>query len=92
MTTRNGEAGNASSPLAVTDGSNVAVAAVIGGGIVTLWAIRRGFSGIGDFQLRGSTIGAVEWLAYMAVVSGTIRILSVNYPENRALQALNFVS
>lgn len=79
-------------PVVNSDGSNVAVAAVIGGGLVTLWALRRGMKGIGDFQLTGSAVGAVEWLAYMAVVSGTIRVLSVNYPDNPIVQALTFVS
>ena len=69
----------------------LAVAAVIGGGLVTLALLRKGLGGLGDVQLRASTLGALEWLAYAAVVGGTIRVLQTNYPDSKLVSALGFV-
>ena len=78
------EMGNAGS-------ETLAVATVIGAGLVTLTLLRKGLGGLGDFQLRASTLGAVEWLAYAAVVGGTIRVLQTNYPDSKIVNALGFV-
>ena len=72
-------------------GSELAVALVIAGGLGTLYAIRKGLVGIGDLRLTGSTVGAIEWLAYAAVVGGTLRVLSTQYPDNPIIGALGFV-
>lgn len=72
-------------------GEPMAVAAVVGLGLATLYALNRGFRGIGDFQLTGSTVRGIEWAANAMVVGGTLRVLQANFPENRFVQALAFV-
>lgn len=69
----------------------VAVAAVVVGGVVTLYALNKGLRGIGDLRLTGSAAGAVEWLAYAAVVGGAVRVAQVQWPDHPAVQALGFV-
>jgi hypothetical protein len=72
-------------------GDELIVAGVILGGMATLYALRKGMKGIGDFQLTGSTVGALEWAAYAAVVGGTIRVLQANFPENKIVRAVSFI-
>ena len=72
-------------------GSELSVALVILGGLGTLYAIRKGLVGIGDLRLTGSTIGAIEWLAYAAVVGGSLRVAQTQFPDSEILKALAFV-
>lgn len=69
----------------------IAVALVLAGGLVSLAILRKGMKGIGDLQLFASTMGAVEWLAYAAVVGGTLRVAQINFPDNKLVQALAFI-
>jgi hypothetical protein len=70
---------------------NLAVAIVLAGGLVSLALLRKGMKGIGDLQLFASAMGAVEWLAYAAIVGGTLRVAQINFPENKLVQALAFI-
>lgn len=72
-------------------GVEMQVALTIAAGVGILYMLRKGMKGIGDFQLTGSTVGAVEWAAYAAVVGGTFRVLQANFPESKVVQALAFV-
>ena len=72
-------------------GSEVSVAVLILAGLGTLYAIRRGLLGIGDLRITGSAVGALEWLAYAAVVGGSLRVLSTQFPDSEVIKALNFV-
>lgn len=74
-----------------TDSSTLAVGGVILGGLATLYLLRRGLRGIGDLQLTGSALSAVEWAAYAAVVGGTLRVAQTAFPDNKVVQALGFV-
>ena len=69
----------------------IAVALVLAGGLVSLAILRKGMKGIGDLQLFASTMGAVEWLAYAAVVGGALRVAQINFPDNKLVQALAFI-
>lgn len=69
----------------------VAVAAVIVGGLVILWGIRKGVKGLGPIELAGSTLSAVEFLGYLMVVGGTVRVVSHRYPDSPLSRALGFV-
>ena len=69
----------------------IAVALVLAGGLVSLAILRKGLKGVGDLQLFASTMGAVEWLAYAAVVGGGLRIAQINFPDNKLVQALAFI-
>lgn len=69
----------------------LAVAGVIGAGLLILISLRKGLKGIGDFQLTGSALGAVEWFAYAAVVGGTVRVLQTQYPDSKIINAIAFV-
>lgn len=68
-----------------------AVAALILGGAVMLYGLRRGMRGIGPIELTGSMVGAAEFLAYLIVVGGTIRTLQTRFPDHAVSRALAFI-
>lgn len=70
------------------DGDQAAVAAAIVGGLVLLYAIRRGVR-VGPVALTGSALGAAEWLGYALVVGGTLRTAATIWPENGLVRAVN---
>jgi hypothetical protein len=68
-----------------------AVAVMILAGLGILYAVRKGVRGLGPIELAGSTLSAVEFLGYLLVVGGTVRVISTRYPENPLARALGFV-
>ena len=67
------------------------VALLIAGGLVGLFALRKGLKGIGPIQLTGSGIAGAEFLFYLLVVGGMIRTAQATWPENPIVKATAFI-
>lgn len=69
----------------------LAVAGVLLGSLGLLWAFRKGFRGLPGVELSGSAARGVEFAAYLMVVGGTLRVLSIQFPNSNVAKAINFL-